>query len=481
MVHEFLNRKKLKSGVTEKNSRIKELWPIMLSYAFISLTHATIIINMITLSNIIWPGESVHLLEMGLILTTSLWATAFSGILIGGLTDRYSRKKLLIFVLLLTGIAWTLYGIPPAGQGMNTWYIYIIASILSGFGIGGIRPILLSYTNDFLEKDNRSAFFGRYYSVGSLFIPIGMIFSAILIQNGFWRLYFWIIGILIILSAVNVFLHIREPIRGLHSSDELKAVLSNQDSYVKYDYRMTKNTVRLTIFRSTNLLALIEGIFSWILFGTVQFLMVLFLQQEPNNLSSISVALFMIIFAVPGTIAGTILFSKRSDKWGSKDIKKRLNLIILALILVGIIQLVFFLIPLPGFSLLEGNNILFLLQSAWIWVLGILLFTRFTVSILYNTNQPPVLQTINLPEAQGIVSSWNQFVETIGQGIGPTIASLLLIITYNNFEITALILFLLALPGIIMWVYAKRTINKDVEIVTKILSDRAIELGVNRH
>lgn len=99
--------------------------------------------------------------------------------------------------------------------------------------------------------------------------------------------------------------------------------------------------------------------------------------------------------------------------------------------------MIFFLIPLPGFTSAVGNNILILLQSPWIWVLGALLFTRMMVSIVYSINQPPILQAVNLPETQGKISSWNQFIETIGQGIGPTIASLLLIATMNNFVSTA--------------------------------------------
>ncbi len=98
------------------------------------------------------------------------------------------------------------------------------------------------------------------------------------------------------------------------------------------------------------------------------------------------------------------------------------------------------------------------------------------VSIIYNINQPPVLQAVNLPEAQGKISSWNQFLETIGQGIGPIIASLLLIATLNNFVSTALILFLIAIPGAIIWAYARRKINADVENISRILSTRAEEL-----
>jgi len=333
----------------------------------------------------------------------------------------------------------------------------------------------LSYTNDSLEKDNRSKFFGRYYSISLFAIPIGMIFSTILIQNGFWRQYFWIIGGLIIWSAIIIAGMIKEPERGIQSSERIKEVLISTNSTIKYDYRLTKETLKSTIFKPTNIVALIEGIFTWVLFGTVQFLMILFLEQEPNNISPVSIAWFMIVFAIPGVIFGNIAFSKKSDKWGKKNIKNRLNLIIFALLLIGIVQIVFFFIPLPGFTPIEGNNILILLQSPWIWVLGALLFTRMMVGIIYNINQPPVLQAVNLPEAQGKISSWNQFLETIGQGIGPTIASLLLIATMNNFVSTALILFLIAIPGVILWNYARRKINADTENISRILSTRAEE------
>ena len=76
---------------------VKTLWPVFFSYSIIALTFAAYILNMINFSNIIWPGEPFHALEMGIIITMRLWAVAFSGMIIGALTDRVSRKILLIF------------------------------------------------------------------------------------------------------------------------------------------------------------------------------------------------------------------------------------------------------------------------------------------------------------------------------------------------------------------------------------------------
>ncbi|MFW9867057.1 MAG: hypothetical protein ACFFEN_13255 [Candidatus Thorarchaeota archaeon] len=53
------------------------------------------------------------------------------------------------------------------------------------------------------------------------------------------------------------------------------------------------------------------------------------------------------------------------------------------------------------------------------WILGLIAFFVRSVLGLYNINQPPILQEINLLEAQGKISSANQFLESIGSGTGP--------------------------------------------------------------
>jgi hypothetical protein len=85
-----------------------------------------------------------------------------------------------------------------------------------------------------------------------------------------------------------------------------------------------------------------------------------------------------------------------------------------------------FSLPLPHLTVEEGNNIAFLLSFAIIWILGVNALIARSLSGLYAINQPPILQKINLPEAQGLISSANQFLELIGNGTGPILAGVLL-------------------------------------------------------
>ena len=108
--------------------------------------------------------------------------------------------------------------------------------------------------------------------------------------------------------------------------------------------------------------------------------------------------------------------------------------------------------------------------------LGLTALIARSVVGLWNINQSPVLQKINLPEAQGKISSANQFLEAIGSGTGPIIAGFLLITYGQNFQLTILITMILGTIGGLLWLLATIWINKDVNRVSTILTQREKEL-----
>jgi hypothetical protein len=59
---------------------------------------------------------------------------------------------------------------------------------------------------------------------------------------------------------------------------------------------------------------------------------------------------------------------------------------------------------------------------------GLAAFIVCSVVGLWNTNQLPISQEINLPEAQGKISSINQFLEAMGHGTGPFIVGYILVV-----------------------------------------------------
>ncbi|MFW9785320.1 MAG: hypothetical protein ACFFFB_23775, partial [Candidatus Heimdallarchaeota archaeon] len=81
-----------------------------------------------------------------------------------------------------------------------------------------------------------------------------------------------------------------------------------------------------------------------------------------------------------------------------------------------------------------------------------------------------------LPEAQGKISSANQFLELIGSGLGPMLAGFLLINFNQNYQLTVLVSVIIGMMGAMVWFFGARSINKDIQRISAILNERALEL-----
>ncbi|MEJ2296242.1 MAG: hypothetical protein P8Y23_15950 [Candidatus Lokiarchaeota archaeon] len=114
-----------------------------------------------------------------------------------------------------------------------------------------------------------------------------------------------------------------------------------------------------------------------------------------------------------------------------------------------------------------------------IWLMGALFFTSRSIFSLYIVNQSPVLQHINLPEAQAQIVSWNQFLENLGRGIGPAISGFLLVLTQYNYQQTILYVILCILPGVVLWTLALNWYPHNVNQIKAILKKRANHLRLN--
>jgi len=147
---------------------------------------------------------------------------------------------------------------------------------------------------------------------------------------------------------------------------------------------------------------------------------------------------------------------------------------IIIAIIGGIISFVlFFFIPWPHLSVEQGKDVGFLMTLPIIWLMGSLFFFSRSIFSLYIVNQSPILQQINLPEAQGQIISWNQFLENLGRGIGPSLSGILLVITFYDYQLTILIITLCILPGIILWSLALKWLISDTNQISEILKKRA--------
>ncbi len=448
----------------------KKVWSIYLLSGFQSLAFSGIIILIVPLSFLFWPKDPYHALEMGILVSILFWLSSIGGLLFGTLIDKQSRKLILFIIAIFRGISIFMLGFATEGRGIETYFYFLLFVIIFAFFAGGAWPAIISLSNDIIPKEHRSRFFGILGILWSIFNIGGFIFASIAIQYGYWKVFFWIIGLSIIIAGITLFIHIKEPKRGAQR-EELSDVL--KDDSIKYHFQIDKKIMRKTMLSKTNKVALFEGISTNILMGSVVLMILPYIQTEPHNLSPLFTGIYMAVFGLTGGLLGRLYLAKVSDKLCADHPRRRIFFVILALS-IGITSfaMVFFL-PLPHLTKDQGNDILFLFTLPMILIMGTLFFTFSTISSLYLTNQAPILQEINLPEAQGKIASWNQLLERIGFGIGPILVGILLTISGFNYQFTIMIVILFIIPGILLWSLALKWYPQDSNEIKKILKERA--------
>lgn len=457
----------LKPKEAVKVNRI--LWPIYFLNGFQSVLWGGITFLIVPISRIMWPGDPTHALEMGILITSLSWSASISGLLFGHFIDKYSRKLIIIILSIFRGFSAIMLGFGTEGGGTETWLYFLIFTSIFGIFGGLSWPTVISLTNDIVPKEQRSRFFGVYELIRSLTMILGFFIGALLVQNGYWKQFFWSAGVGIFIFGFIFAIHNDEPPRGAQQK-ELEQVI--QDN-ITYDFKINKEMMKKTMLSKTNLVALIEGVFTWILMGSINFLILNLIQNDPHNISEFSTSIFMICFGLTGGIAGQLGLARLSDKLAVKSSKMRIYMIIIAII-GGIISFaLFFFIPWPYLSVEQGKDVLYLMTLPIIWIMGSMFFFSRSIFSLYIVNQSPVLQQINLPEAQGQIISWNQFLENLGRGIGPTLSGFILIFTSYNYQMTILILIFCILPGVVLWSMSLKWFNKDCEEIKNILTERA--------
>lgn len=456
---------------TEKSFN-KIFWPLYLLNGFQSIAYGAMIVLVVPLALIIWPNDpaDIHALEMGLLYTALSWSSSFSGLIFGRLIDKYSRKKIISIISLFRGASMFMVGFAIKGGEVNTWIYFFIFIAIFGFFAGGSWPAINSLSNDVVPREYRSRFFGVYQIVLNTTNIIGWLIATFLVQIGLWRFFFWGIGLLILLGGLIFAIHNEEPKRGAQE-EELFHIL--QDDSIKYDFQIDRKMMRKTMLSKTNSVALIEGIFTCILMSSLNFLILNYVQNPPYNLAPFSIGVFMIVFGLTGGLVGQIFLSRVSDRIAKKDPVRRLPIIVIA-IMGGLITFaLFFFLPWVPLTPKQGENIGYIMAIPTMWIMGALFFTSRSIFSLYIVNQSPVIQQINLPEAQGQIVSWNQFLEQFGRGIGPLLCGILLASTSTNYQITVLIVCLCIFPGVILWILAMKWFANDRENIRIILAERA--------
>ncbi|MFW9823318.1 MAG: MFS transporter [Candidatus Thorarchaeota archaeon] len=455
---------------------IKNYWALYSLTGFFSLAFSGIFILVVPLSSLFWPSEPYHALEMGLMISSMFWTNSIAGLLFGRLIDKYSRTKILMFISIIRGTSMIMLSFTVVGLGISSWTYFYIFTFIIGISAGGNYPTIASLSNDLIPLNSRSRFFGIRNIIRSFFRLSGFLLTGLLVLFDIWRLFFLFVGIGIIIFGILMFVTIKEPKRGI-LRNELSEVL--QDDSISYDFQLDLKMIRKTVFSKTNVVALVEGIFTSVFMGSLTILFLPYIQTEPHNFSPFVTGAFLAFFGLTVGIVLKLILARLSDKLSKDNDMVRIYFIIAALVVGSLTFIWIFYVPLPHFSKEQGENLAFFFSFPIIWIAGIIESVSSSVSSLYEINQPPVLQQINLPESQGQVVSLNRLLEAIGWGSGPLITGIFIQASGNNYQVVALIIGIFALPGIILWALSLRWYQGDKKMVSLILEERAVILKPN--
>ena len=451
-------------------SLLKSFWALYSLTGFFSLAFSGIFILVVPLSSLFWPGEPYHALEMGFMITSMFWTNSLAGLLFGRLIDKFNRTKILLLISIIRGTCMIMLSLTVIGLGINSWWYFYIFTFIIGISAGGNYPTIASLSNDLVPLNSRSRFFGLRNIIRSAFRLTGFLLTGYLVLLGVWRLFFIFVGIGIIIFGFLMFLTIKEPKRGVLRK-ELSEVL--KDDSISYDFQLDLKMVRKTIFSKTNIVALVEGIFTSVFMGSLTILFLPYIQTEPHNFSPFVTGAFLAFFGLTVGLFMKLILAKLSDKLSKNKDIRRIYFIIIALAAGTTTFVLIFYIPLPHLTVDEGKNIALFFSFPIIWFIGTIESVSSSISSLYEINQPPVLQQINLPEAQGQVVSFNRLLESIGWGSGPLITGIFIEASGNNYQLVALIIGIFALPGIILWAISIRWYQDDKKVISLILEKRA--------
>nr|MDO8114905.1 MFS transporter [Candidatus Sigynarchaeota archaeon] len=455
---------------------VKSTWPILLGSSPQTLTWwgSWYVINILVVSNLFWPGDPLHGQALGLYYGLGLIVQSFTILVLGYLSDKYSRLKLMTVNTVIDGILFMVYGFVPVGMGDASFLLFLFicvvrAVITAGGGTSQNSPLLMSYVDDAIKENQRSRFFGVLILIQQLSNITGGIIAAIIFKQ-YWREYFWISGLILAITGVIIGLKVKEPKRGAERN-ELRNILKLAS--VNYRYRLSRETA-VTLRSRSNIAIMLEGIFTQIIQAVPFLLLFAYLQSPPYNMSPLSLSFVAILFGLPGAMIGGVVLAKLSDSYAKKSIKNRVRIIFTSLVMSYVLWLLVFVIPIAPLTPAEGDNFLIVMsRGAGYWGISICYLLGQANGNLFAVNQRPILQKINLPEAQGLISSANVFLETIGRGMGMILAGSFLDLFSGNYPMTVLVFIALGSVGSVLWLLTLRWIDRDVTSLSEILTSRA--------
>ena len=417
--------------------------------------------NLIVISRDFFGEGTFKVFEMGLLITALMGGSAVACLLFGILADKFSRKIMAI----ISTMFW-IFGLILSAYGIN-YYILLLGFLLLGFGSGGFIPVAQTIIADGTPPNKR----GYYYGLSSIFMLLGMICGLLVasIFSPFWQTPYFIAAFLTIITLIFYCIFGKNYQVGF-SEEVIQNKTDNDENFV-YNYHITWKTFKNLFRNKTNVLVFIEGIFSVIGFTIIVFCLYPFLIDGPAHISPLIVSLIYILFITPFQVLSIFFWGKMGDKFEKKNNKIRIWFIVISItITTPYFILVFWIQGAPAKS---TDSLEAALMNPGILTFIILFALGSFLLGTYDSNQPPIINAINLPETRGSVYALNRFVEELGGAIGPLLLGIIFESVNHHFSTAITIGMLFFIPGTICWWIVLKTFSRDREEMLKILKEHS--------
>lgn len=294
-------------------------------------------------------GTHLHLspIQLGMIGGSFMWVYALCGPFAGWLSDRLSRRSLIIGAL----VFWSL--VTAATAIAHTFVELVVVRALGGLGEAFYFPAAMSMLSDYHGASTRS----RAMSVHQSSVYAGSIaggtLSGFLGQYYGWRSSFYVLGAAGIVFALFLLMFLREPTRGAADAAPQRPVLQNQKGPIEGFGDVLSNRVAV----------LLIGVFIGANFVAAVFLtwMPTFLYQKFHmslSMSGFNSTVYIQVASVLGVLTGGVLADSFQKKLrGGRILAQALGLIcgVPFLFFTGWAEsLAFLMLAMAGFGYFKG-------------------------------------------------------------------------------------------------------------------------------
>ena len=422
-------------------------------------------------------------------------------IVFGYLTDKYSRKKLLI----LSGMIWSIDVMLYIF--INEFWQLLLARIVAAIATGITAPLVISYLADFISSDSRSksfAFWGLMTTITSLFAgTLALAFNLIdfstielltptqkidYISLNFpgalytWKLPYLYLGMIaFILTIINFFVTV-EPKRAAKDK-AFEDLLVKED--LQYSYKIKFSDLKYIYKRKSNFF-LTMNFFDVVASGLLLAYIFPYIELDIGvNVIDFRIIILLLIAVVFGLFIGQFGLAH----WGDKLVQKGdLNGRVKIATICSILTLPFLLgafamspnIPTQTFFFgsFYANEILF--TVLWIVFSSLLgLGLAFTMGI--GPNWYSSLIDVNFPENRGTMIAVGSFIDTIGRALGAFIGGFIVAFTESFSATIFWSTLIFGILSIFLWIPLFFTSKKDFNAVNEEMKQRSIRIQEKRN